>query len=223
MACKLVPINLKNPSEFAELQRQRTACGWGNTPADLALWREKQEAGLKSFFWITKPTTNNIPPSLSPSQSSSSLQSIDSIDSATDTIIRAGHISLDAYTHPADPELANEDKTNLTIQQFFILPEHRAGGLGRAAMSQIEALAPTEPYGSSNCEYVTLNTMSKEHFYDPVLGPYVRMVQPICNQEWYEKQGYVLWKVEGRYHDTLPDGKEVVFDAAFMRKKVVRE
>ncbi|KAL5335219.1 hypothetical protein BJX70DRAFT_375816 [Aspergillus crustosus] len=190
----LVPINLADPTEFTELQHQRTACGWDNSPEKLALWRKKQEAGLKSFFWITKPDT-----------------------------VRAGHISLDAYTDPADPELANSSKTNLIIQQFYILPQHRAGGLGRTAMQQIEALAPSKPYGSANCEYITLNCLSKKHFYDEATGPYIRSVMPICNQEWYEKQGYVAWKEEPRYEDTLPDKTKVVWDATFMRKRVVRD
>ncbi|KAL4867785.1 hypothetical protein BDV12DRAFT_112513 [Aspergillus spectabilis] len=196
----LIPINLTDPTELEELQVQRTTCGWDNTPDKFALWRKKQEAGLKCFFWITKPAPS---PGTEP--------------------IRAGHISLDAYTDPEDSELANALKTNLTIQTFFIMPEHRAGGLGRSAMRQIEALASKKPYGSANCEYITLNCMSKKHYYDEVLGPYIKSVMPICNQEWYEKQGYVAWKEEPRYEDTLPDKTKIVWDATFMRKRVARD
>ncbi|KAL4978987.1 hypothetical protein BDW66DRAFT_6775 [Aspergillus desertorum] len=202
MTCTLVPIKLTDPSELEELRQQRLVCGWDNTFETFEFWRRKQEAGLKSFFWIT--TTN----------------------AATDdeqARIRAGHISLDAYAEPADWDLANSDKTNLTIQTFFILPQYRSTGLGRTAMKMIEALATEEPYGSANCEYITLNCMSKKHYYDETLGSIVKAVMPICNQEWYEKQGYVAWKEEPRYEDTLPDNTKIVWDAVFMRKKANRD
>ncbi|KAL4747084.1 hypothetical protein BDW72DRAFT_23639 [Aspergillus terricola var. indicus] len=201
MTCTLIPINLNDPSELEELRQQRLVCGWDNTLDKFEFWRKKQEAGLKSLFWITTNANTD----------------------SEQTPIRAGHISLDAYAEPADWELANADKTNLTIQSFFILPQHRSGGLGRTAMKTIEALATEEPYGSANCEYITLNCLSKKHYYDEVLGPLVREVMPICNQEWYEKQGYVAWKEEPRYEDTLPDQTKFVWDAMFMRKKVNRD
>ncbi|KAL3450372.1 hypothetical protein BJX65DRAFT_270647 [Aspergillus insuetus] len=222
MACTLVPINLDDPSEYEELRQQRVICGWNNTPEALALWHEKQRAGLKSFFWIatTKSTPTTSAESKQPSESEPGSKTSESPP------IRAGHISLDAYTEPPDSSVANAEKTRLTIRTFFILPEHRSSGLGRASMALIESLAGSEPYGSPNCEFTTLDTMSKEHYYDPVLGPEVRKVQPICNQEWYERLGYVVWKVEPRYEDTvvLEDGevREVVYKAAFMKKPVLR-
>ncbi|KAL4804974.1 hypothetical protein BDV18DRAFT_161374 [Aspergillus unguis] len=194
MTCTLVPINLASPTEAEELRQQRLVCGWHKTPDVFASWHDKQVAGLKSFFWITVTKGSES--------------------------IRAGHISLDAYADPADSELANSDKTNLTIQTFFILPQHRSGGLGSAAMRMIEALAPKEPFGSPNCEFITLNTMSKKHYYDEELGPILRPTMPICNQEWYERQGYVVWKEEPRYEDTLPDGRAFVWTSAFMRKRI---
>ncbi|KAL4961046.1 uncharacterized protein BDV14DRAFT_133902 [Aspergillus stella-maris] len=194
MSCTLIPINLTDPIAAEVLKQQRTLCGWGNTPEALALFHKKQKQGLKSFFWITTTDANEEP-------------------------IRAGHISLDAYADPADPDLANAEKTNLTIQHFFIMPEYRSGGLGRSAMQQVEALATKKPYGSPNCEYITLNCMSKKHYYDEYLGPIIRTLMPICNQEWYERQGYVAWKEEPRYEDTLPDKSAIVFNAAFLRKK----
>ncbi|KAL2865012.1 uncharacterized protein BJX67DRAFT_191027 [Aspergillus lucknowensis] len=203
MACSLVPINLNDPAEYEELRQQRILCGWDFSPEKFALWRQKQEAGLKSFFWITKSAEDgdsDQPP------------------------IRAGHISLDAFTEPPDWDLANSEKTNLTIQTFFILPQHRSGGLGRTSMKLIEAMATKKPYGSPNCEYITLNCLSKKHYYDEVLGPYVRERMSICNEEWYERQGYVSWKVEPRYEDTLPDKTTpFVFEASFMRKRVKQE
>ncbi|KAL2827882.1 hypothetical protein BJY01DRAFT_228823 [Aspergillus pseudoustus] len=219
MACTLVPINLGDPSEYEELRIQRVACGWDNTPEKLDQWREKQTEGLKSFFWITKTKPTPEPgPEPEPGASSST---------PTTTIIRAGHISLDAFTSPPNDEVANAAKTNLTIKTFFIMPAHRAGGLGSAAMRLVESLATSAPYGSPNCEFITLDCLSKAHYYDPVLGPYVRRVMPICNQEWYERMGYVVWKVEPRYEDRVVlengESRDIVYDAAFMRKRVAKE
>ncbi|KAL2827945.1 hypothetical protein BDW59DRAFT_53164 [Aspergillus cavernicola] len=203
MTCTLTPINLTNPSEHEELLQQRIACGWDNTPEKIATWRKKQDAGLKSFFWITAPS-RDVP-----------------LDGATEqTLARVGHISLDAYADPVDWDVANDEKTNLVIQTFFILPKYRSGGIGGATMAMIEGMATKTPYGSPNCEYITLSALSKKHYYDEVSGPYVRTVMPICNQEWYEKRGYIVWKEEPKYEDTLPDNMKVVFDAVYMRKKV---
>ncbi|KAL3458968.1 hypothetical protein BJX64DRAFT_265714 [Aspergillus heterothallicus] len=220
MACTLVPINLDNVSEYEELRIQRIACGWNSAPEILNSWREKQAEGLKSFFWITTKPTTETSTELS-SSSSSSLPS-----STPATFIRAGHISLDAYIDPPDESVANASKTALTIRTFFIMPQHRAAGLGSASMKLLESFATSAPYGSPNCEFITLDCMSKKHYYDPVLGPHVRKIMPICNQEWYEKMGYVVWKVEPRYEEQLVldsgEVREVVYDAAFMRKRVSR-
>jgi hypothetical protein len=213
---------MDDPSEYEELLQQRVICGWNNTPEALAQWHEKQRAGLKSFFWITttKSTSTTSAESNPPSGSEPNSETSES------TPIRAGHISLDAYTDPPDSSVANAEKTRLTIRTFFILPEHRSSGLGRTSMALIESLAGSEPYGSPKCEFTTLDTMSKEHYYDPILGPEVRKVMPICNQEWYERQGYVVYKVEPRYEDTivLENGevREVIYNAACMRKPVQR-
>jgi hypothetical protein len=58
------------------------------------------------------------------------------------------------------------------------------------------------------------------------MGPYIRRFMPICNQEWYEKLGYVVWKEEPRYEHTMiqenEERRDVVYDAVFMRKSLER-
>ncbi|KAL2800605.1 hypothetical protein BJX66DRAFT_332167 [Aspergillus keveii] len=204
MALTLIPVNLNDPVEYEELRQQRITCGWDNTVQILSLWQEKQAQGLKSLFWVTEL----LPDSKSPFP------------------IRAGHISLDAYASPIDYDLANANKTNLTIQTFFILPEYRSRGLGSRAIKLIEGMARSAPYGSSECKYITLNCMSKKYYFDETMGPYVRRFMPICNQQWYEKLGYVAWKEEPRYEHTIieenEERRDVVYDAVFMRKRLER-
>ncbi|PYI28936.1 hypothetical protein BP00DRAFT_480149 [Aspergillus indologenus CBS 114.80] len=192
----LTPINLHHPADYAALQHQRTVRGWDQTDEALLAWRAQQDAGLKSFFWI------DITPAAEP--------------------IHAGHISLDAYAHPPDRDLATADRTNLTIQSFFILPEHRQGGLGRRAMALVEARARRDP----RCRYVTLNAVSKAYYADPVRRRWIERIRgagglPVAG--WYERMGYVRWKTEPRYTDWTPEGEEVVIEADFMRKSVVGE
>ncbi|KAL4929776.1 uncharacterized protein BDV17DRAFT_290481 [Aspergillus undulatus] len=162
---------------------------------DLCGWDNTPRTGLKSFFWITTSGPSQQP-------------------------VRAGHISLDAYAEPSDNGPGKSREDNLTIQTFFIVPKHRSAALGRSAMKQIEALATKEPYGSPNRQYITLNCMSKKHYYEEYLGPIPRANMPICNQEWYERQGYVSQKQEPRYHDTLLDKPVSVFHTAFTRNTV---
>ncbi|KAE8392483.1 hypothetical protein BDV23DRAFT_192594 [Aspergillus alliaceus] len=199
--CTLVPINLHNAAEYTELQIQRQKCGWDFEDAKLVEWREKQDAKLKSFFWIT------IPPL--PTDSSA-------------TRIRAGHISLDSYASPPDPELAMADRSCLTVQTFFILPQYR-GGLGRKAMDLVEALATKEPYGSPQCKYLTLNAISKRYFYEEsdFWNKLDRVRPEVCTVEWYERRGYVYWKSEPRYRERRLDGDEAMVYSDFLRKPLL--
>ncbi|KAF7585698.1 hypothetical protein BBP40_010259, partial [Aspergillus hancockii] len=141
--CTLIPINLNDQTQYTEMLRQRQICGWSQTPSTLDSWRQKQAQGLKSFFWITITTTYG-----------------DSNSNSTQPI-RAGHISLDAYSDLQEHEhhLARADKSLLTIQAFFLLPEYRASGLGRRAMQLVEELAVTEPYGSPDCRGIALTAL----------------------------------------------------------------
>ncbi|KAF9887101.1 hypothetical protein FE257_010595 [Aspergillus nanangensis] len=203
----LIPINLHNPDEFSALQTQRQQCGWDFTDNALLAWRQKQDAQLKSFFWIT------IPSSSSPS----------------DGPIRAGHISLDSYADPPDQELAREDRHILTIQNFFVAPQYRAFGVGRAAMDQLEAMATQEPYGSRACQYLAVTTKTKRYYYDEdapgIEGTGIWAATgeerpKFSTVDWYERRGYVCWKSEARWPTTTTDGHPVMIVADFMRKGV---
>lgn len=215
MACTLVPINLHNPEEYAELQAQRVQCGWDAEDSKILAWREKQDQNLKSFFWITLPAPS--PPR-------------DSADDHPDEkrTIRAGHISLDAYADPPDPELACADKSVMTIQTFFILPEYRRNGLGRKAMDLVEGMASQEPWGSPACRFVTVNAVSRRYFYED--WPEKRALwetcadnpPAMCNVDWYTRRGYVHWKTEPRYPERLKSGEEVKILADFLRKAITR-
>ncbi|RHZ51512.1 hypothetical protein CDV55_101334 [Aspergillus turcosus] len=210
MACTLVPINLHNPDEYAELQAQRLQCGWDAEDTKLLAWREKQDQNLKSFFWITIPA-----PSTPGEHADKQAEDKPSI--------RAGHISLDAYADPPDPELACADKSILTIQTFFTLPEYRGNGLGNKAMDLVEEMASQEP-----CRFVTVNAMSRRYFYEDfpekeaLWETWAENPPVMCNVDWYSRRGYEYWKSEPRYREKLKNGEEVMIVADFLRKAITR-
>jgi GNAT superfamily N-acetyltransferase len=199
LAVKLTLINLHDSLEFDELIQQRIACGWNFARADIENYRTAMDKKLKSLFWITL--------SKNPT--------------------RIGHVSLDSYTSPPDPELALPDKSILTIQTFFILEAHRSGGVGGRVMDEVEELATKEPYGSPNCREVTINTLSTaslERSLPTWLEVWRKAGVPRpdwsmwSKESWYAKRGYVKWKEEVRYEDDTNEAKVASLEAAFMRK-----
>jgi GNAT superfamily N-acetyltransferase len=206
----LEPIDLANEWEFRELQRQRELCGWDYDTENIEKWRQKQNDGLKSLFWIVLV---GDPLTTSPTVS-------------TSRPVRAGHISLDSYSDPPDPDLARADKTVMTIQSFFVLHEYRHYGIGHRALETVEAMATKEPYGSPQCKYIAVNTLHKRYVFED--GPdaggvwqFLDLVKPLFSvEEWYERLGYVRWKAEPRYPYTTKDGRQIFMTAAFLRKSL---
>lgn len=173
LQCSLVPINLHDPAEFDIMRQHRIKCGWNHNDEVISSWRDKVDAKIKSFFWITlPPSTTDGPP------------------------IKAGHISLDSLGEAPDPDfaLANPDKSLLTISTFFIDPMYR-GGLGRTAMEMLEKMAREEPYGSVNCKAIAVFTLSRWYTNDDegrkvweMLGGETPVKQS-SSDDWYRRMG----------------------------------
>ncbi|PYI00498.1 hypothetical protein BO78DRAFT_402019 [Aspergillus sclerotiicarbonarius CBS 121057] len=210
--CHLTPLNLQDHDQYTELHRQRILCGWDSDISDLDNWKEKQEAGLKGFFWImiSNPDTNT---------------NTHADTNGDKKHTNAGHISLDAYTEPPDADLARADKSVLVVQNFFILPEYQSRGLGRKVMGLVEEVARTEPYGSAKCRAIALTALSKRYWHEEKhvrdrLGP---GGPPYSNQEWYERLGYVAFKEEDRYEVRDLEGQVFMLKSTSLRKEVYRE
>lgn len=203
--CSLEPINLRNGYEFGELRRQRVLCGWHHDVEILESWKRHMDAKTRSLFWIILPA-------------------IDSKSSPN----RVGHICLNSECDPPEPDLANPDKSVVEISTFFILPEYRHGGLGRIVVEMLESYAKKEPYGSTNCKAITINTISRRYTEDDGdewRGVYARRglkapPKGKSMEDWYARMGYVKWKEEPRYQDRLHDGTEVKLIAVFMKKTI---
>jgi GNAT superfamily N-acetyltransferase len=206
--CELIPINLDNEHEFEELRQQRIICGWNSEHRILEGWRNAMTRKIKSMFWIT-------------------IHSTDDLKSTASQVQKAGHISLDSASEPPDLELANPDKSVLTIATFFIYPAYRGGGLGRTAMGLVESYATKEPYGSPNCKTIAINTLDKRYWEDDGwrtmwkrLGRKDAPTRGSSKEAWYERMGYVKWKSEPRYQQRTEAGEPEMMIASFLRKKL---
>jgi GNAT superfamily N-acetyltransferase len=187
-------IDLHKQQDFDDLIVQRKICGWSFSEEVIAKWRDLADKGLKTIFWIVLPDQEDP---------------------------KVGHVSLASKAEPHDPDLAQEDKSVMTISSFFILPQYRGGGIGRKVMDLMEDMATKEPYGSPNCKAIAIDTFSYK-YYDHS-HPLWEMTkkhlekQP-SNQLWYERRGYVRFTEKPRYVEKTIGG-DIIFDAAFLRKE----
>ena len=204
--CILTPINLHNEGEFDLLHKHRIICAWDLEPEVLRNWRDRMDAKTRAMFWITPPA----------------------LESASGLARFVGHIGIESSVEPEDLELANPDKSVMTLSTFFIMPEHRGGGLGRAAVELAETYARIEPYGRRDCQAVTIHTISRRYVEedgDEWRGMYARRgleapPKGKGTEDWYARMGYVKWKEAPKYHDVLKDGTEIMLIAVFMRKEL---
>lgn len=196
--CVLEPMDLHDQAQFEELLRQRKICGWKDTPHYITAWQKGMEAGTKYLFWI-KPVSQ--------------------------LHVRAGHISLDNEYEP--PFLEVGDKTILRIASLFVLPEHRGGGIGRAAVETVESWAVTEPYGSKDCKALVIDAVSRNYSEDDEWrAEYLRITgieanpRGASNEDWYARMGYVKYREEPVYPGSDPSAKGDLLWASFLRKEI---
>ena len=114
-----------------------------------------------------------------------------------------GKLLRSQRTGMKDPGLSSSHFSCMTDFLILPFPTHRAlqaGGLGRSAMSQTEAIAAAPPH---SCTVAALDTMaeeyqlSEEHIRDVFDGRGVaRPAKMRTNQEWYRRQGYELMPTE---------------------------
>jgi GNAT superfamily N-acetyltransferase len=206
----LEPMNLHNTTEFDELVRQRIICGWDYSTSNVEAWRAAADAHTISIFWIVPSSLSQFPV---PKR-------------------HIGHISIQNKTEASDNnELVRADKPIRHIFNLFILPEHRGGGLGRAAVQALETWAKVEPYGSPECKAITLNALSRRYIEDDGeewRGLYTRVCASLgielpakgsSNEDWYARMGYVKWKEEPMYPVML-DESEILLNAVSLRKEL---
>jgi GNAT superfamily N-acetyltransferase len=225
----LEPMDLDKREEFDELLKQRVLCGWNKTPAYVEGCRDSMAKGYKSLFWIC------LPPAPDPESTAPNGGESKTYDGKGHR--RIGHIGFQSVPDVGEPdsdlELASTDKSVVMISTFFILKEHRGGGIGRAAMEALEAMTQVVPYGSPACRSLTLHTLCRRYIEDDgdgspeawrtSRGIWERLGENprdrgTSNEDWYVRMGYVKWKEEPRYIEQTLDGAEIKLLASFLRK-----
>jgi GNAT superfamily N-acetyltransferase len=201
----LEPMNLHNSTEFDEMLRQRVICGWDSSSSDLEAWRADADAHNMAMFWVVPTSLSHLP--------------------VPQRFV--GHIMMVSKTEPAAN--GGAEKPTRHIFNLFVLPEHRRGGLGGAAIRALEAWAKIEPYGSPECTAMTLNSLSRRYIEDDGeewRGMYARVCENLgielspkgkSNEDWYTKMGYVKLSEKPTYPVEL-DGKKILLNAVSMRK-----
>lgn len=132
--------------------------------------------------------------------------------------LRVGHISLDKVSG---------DPSTLKIADLFVLPEHRGGGIARAAFQAVEGMATMEQYGSEKCRALLVDTLSRKYSEDEEMRrEYAQLTgeepkpKGATNEEWYVRMGYVTYKEQPAYpeRDGRPSGKLLL--ASYMKKEI---
>lgn len=202
----LEPMNLHSATEFNELLRQRILCGWDSSPSVIEGWRTAADAQTIAMFWVVPQSLSQLP---APQR-------------------YAGHISMQSKSGSPDHP---DSKPVMHLFNLLILAEHRRGGLGRAAVQELESWAKIKPYGSPDCSAITLNAISRRYIEDDAeewRGMYARVCAGLDiempakgsgNEDWYARMGYVTWKEQPMYPVML-DGKEILLIAALMTKEL---
>lgn len=199
--CTLEPMDLHDETEFNELLRQRIICGWENQRSDIEALRSGADAKTMNIYWISS-------------------------EQAPITERYAGHIMGAIRTETSEDNLPS--KQVLHIFNLFILPTHRAGGYGRAAMEQLEAWAKTEV---PDLQAVTLSAIDRRYTEDDAeewRGLYERCCasggiycapKGASNEDWYARMGFVKFSTQPMYPFTI-DGRDILLSAVSMRKQL---
>lgn len=147
-----------------------------------------------------------------------------------EAFVPAGHVSLNRVDDPSpgiDPSAARVGWVRPECIKLIRSSKLQSLRTGRFAMKECERLAQQEPYGSLNCRWLSLWTLSEryaaggEQGWDGI-GRWERIGMPVPQQAsgpWYENLGYVSYKEEIRLHFGLPN-EPMVWHGVFLRKEL---
>lgn len=168
----LLVMKLENFAERELLYKQRVICGWKQDA--IQKWREAMARKDQYMFWICVPIDSEAAKGQSTAaatdQHKQAMQVISRKDDAGNTQegLAVGHLSLDWADLPDDGEpeltLASKDGTILSVSALFVMPTHQKYRLGTFAMDTLETYARQVPFGSPNCQTLTINTLHPRYF-----------------------------------------------------------
>ena len=231
---RLVPMNLESGEERSMLKAQRTLCGWNEDKVDF--WRTSMAQCNQTLFWITIPADSPIALERTKVDGLGHLRrpvppDLDQKVATLEQVFAVGHVSLNKVDTPNSPglapdtSLASGDGKIMTITTLFVLPSFASSRFGSFAMDQCETWARQLPFGSPQCEAVTINTMSPRYMLGGLdglegMGRWEAMGSqiPKDNSLWYTRRGYVKFDEAIRYFTPNPHGGQWSWFGIFMRK-----
>ncbi|BGO96541.1 hypothetical protein RTBOTA2_000439 [Rhodotorula toruloides] len=210
---KLVRFDPDEAKEVEELKRQRVLCGWNLDKVEV--WREQCRRGVKNLYWI-HPAVPIETPEFEPLNSDHSRAGPPPPDPSFQPV---GHVSLDWEDYEDDDTLCDRENGVITLATFFILLSQQGKGYGSVVMKQTEQMAV-----KVGAKEITLNTVDGEY----AVQPWWWEQQGIkfdsrlrVNERWYERLGYTAYKrAVPRYPCRTVDGRDILLEAVFMRKKL---
>ncbi|OJD33314.1 acyl-n-acyltransferase [Diplodia corticola] len=229
---QLIPWDPESPDHIQRLVEQRVQCGWHQLRV-ASKWRDEQRSGVRCLYWICfSPGDPELEEKLRRHRDAypkekdalrdtgASIRGVPRTPSMAD-IHPIGHISLDqGNSDAADLNLDLPDSGVYWIKNFYISNVLQSGGVGRAAMDMIEAMAVEEPLCAKT---LALDTV---HVDDQVLNAGFFTAQGLpqrkmSNHEWYRRRGYREIKVVQNFYRE-PDAEGNIWDikTVFMRRDI---
>ncbi|PNH63317.1 hypothetical protein VD0001_g9179 [Verticillium dahliae] len=228
----LVPWDARSNEHTTRMFEQRVACGWRSD--EVVEWREKQLEGGKVLYWVV--LADAIPGReklLSDHLTTYPMEATPLRDTAADVWLmpRApsgqsfwpiGHLALEKQAEDdADMGLAKEG--SVWIKHLYISWAIQAGGIGKASMQAVEALAKLEPlFGTT----IVLDTAQKEkqssdewkRFFFTDMGRPIP--EPFkTTEEWYGRMGYEVFYIDPvGFPWRNPDGVHSYIPLVMMKK-----
>ncbi|KAK5998660.1 hypothetical protein PT974_01042 [Cladobotryum mycophilum] len=199
---ELVPWDPRNEEHYQRLYEQRVACTWD---AELVEeWKTKVLEGRKFLYWIKLrddlPQRETV---LAPHLDKCPKERDPLVDTATAiantprtptnmSFLPIGHVALELY--PQRNTNFSLDPSTIWVKSLYISWALQTGGVGHAAMAQIERLAASPPL---NAAALALDTVTKEfQLHEENLKVWFEVTgikRPDVvrsNEEWYVRQGY---------------------------------
>ncbi|KAM0281801.1 hypothetical protein ACHAQH_003383 [Verticillium albo-atrum] len=231
----LVAWDARSEEHAARLYEQRVACGWRSE--EVAEWQEKQLEGAKFFYWVVladaipgreKLLSDHLaayPQEATPLRDTSADVWLTPRTPSDEVFYPIGHLALEKQAEE-DPEMGLVKDGVVWIKHLYISWAIQAGGVGKASMQAVEALAALEPLCGTT---IVLDTAQKEtqssdewkkfFFTDtgkPIPDPYK------TNEEWYGRMGYEVFYTDPiGYPWVMPDGVKSYVPRVMMKKPLV--
>ncbi|KAI1081616.1 hypothetical protein F5B20DRAFT_49623 [Whalleya microplaca] len=233
---ELIPWDHRSDEHVDRMVLQRRECGW--FAEDVPEWKERSETGHKSLFWVTlsdsvpgqeemlQAHTVRFPKEKVPLRDTATSINLLPCEATKKEFITLGHVALNKHPTPdLESHLADLPPEGVYwVANLYVSWALQSRGLGRAVMVTLEATVVREPLNGRVMALDTvqkefqLSDMAAENFWKPMGMPMPRF----SNEEWYQKQGYTIFRrLDGHRSLELPTGDVVSISLILLKKDLI--